>query len=414
MLSPTTKRAVILLFLAWTIDYVDRTVISAALTSMGTDLSLDHGERGLVVSCFFIAYALAQLPGGMLADRFGALRVAVAGLIAWSVFTGLTALAFSLTSLFVIRFLFGLAQGVFPAAAIKLLSERSRPEERLTANGWVNSSNAFGLVLGLVVAAALLPLVGWRGMFATIAVLGAFMAAALSRRMPAPLAGGADEVTPAGPGVGSLLRVRVLWLYAVVFFGYDFLIWGASAWLPSYLQEERGMSESMAALGALPAGLLSAVAIVACGRYADRIQGRPRPLILPAMVTAAVGVLAIPHIGHTATFIVAFTLVAVAATPAYTGAFSLPLRELDPRVTGVGIGLILVGGMVAGIIAPAAFGAVVSGPGWNAAWALLALGPLTATIAALLLPRTAEAFRAVVPTDLLSPSLPSPPIGADR
>ena len=55
MLSPTTKRAVILLFLAWTIDYVDRTVISAALTSMGTDLSLDHGERGLVVSCFFIA-----------------------------------------------------------------------------------------------------------------------------------------------------------------------------------------------------------------------------------------------------------------------------------------------------------------------------------------------------------------------
>jgi nitrate/nitrite transporter NarK len=219
--------------------------------------------------------------------------------------------------------------------------------------------------------------------------------------MPPALAEGLDVPPAARPHFTELLRVRMLWLYALVFFGYDYLVWGASSWLPSYLQEQRGLSESLAALGALPAGLLSAASIVLAGRYADRIQGRPRPLIVPAMMIAAVGVLVIPHVGSNALFVVAFTVVAVCATPAYPGSFSMPLKELDPRFAGVGLGLILVGGMVAGVISPSLFGAVVSGPGWMAAWAMLAVGPVVATVAALLLPRTPEAFRAAVPPHLL-------------
>ena len=109
----STKVTVALLFVAYAIDYIDRLAINLALPLLGEEFDLDYSQRGLIISTFFIAYTLAQLPGGLLADRYGAVRVALIGLVAWSVFTGLTALAWSFGTLLVVRFLFGLAQGVF-------------------------------------------------------------------------------------------------------------------------------------------------------------------------------------------------------------------------------------------------------------------------------------------------------------
>lgn len=123
----STKVTVALLFVAYAIDYIDRLAINLALPLLGEEFDLDYSQRGLIISTFFIAYTLAQLPGGLLADRYGAVRMALIGLVAWSVFTGLTALAWSFGTLLVVRFLFGLAQGVFPAAAVKLVAERSIP-----------------------------------------------------------------------------------------------------------------------------------------------------------------------------------------------------------------------------------------------------------------------------------------------
>ena len=110
----TTRIAAALLFAAWTVDYIDRLVINAALPAIGETFGIDHGERGMVVSAFFVTYALLQIPGGLLADRFGGVRVACLALLLWSVFTGLTAVAWSFGALLVIRLLFGAAQGVFP------------------------------------------------------------------------------------------------------------------------------------------------------------------------------------------------------------------------------------------------------------------------------------------------------------
>ena len=55
-----------------------------------------------------MGYALMQIPGGWLADRFGSRKVIVAAVMAWSIFTALSGLAWSLTSLLLIRFLFGI------------------------------------------------------------------------------------------------------------------------------------------------------------------------------------------------------------------------------------------------------------------------------------------------------------------
>ncbi len=63
-----------------------------------------------------------QIPGGWLADKFGAKRVLLMAVIMWSIFTGLTAVAWSLTAMIVIRFLFGIGEGGFQPASSKIIA----------------------------------------------------------------------------------------------------------------------------------------------------------------------------------------------------------------------------------------------------------------------------------------------------
>lgn len=141
----------------------------------------------MIVSSFFVTYALTQIPAGLVAVRFGGARVVCVALVLWSVFTGLTAVAWSFAALVVFRCLFGVAQGLFPAAAIDTLSRRSLPQQRLTANGWIQSSNAVGGLLAAVLGGLLLAHWDWRVMFAAVSVLGLLVVVAIRRGLPGPL-----------------------------------------------------------------------------------------------------------------------------------------------------------------------------------------------------------------------------------
>ncbi|GJF21099.1 hypothetical protein SHO565_16630 [Streptomyces sp. HO565] len=70
-MSAQVRTTVVLLFAAWFVDYADRIAIAVILPTIGDEFDLDRGQQGLVVSVFFVAYAACQIPGGMLADRFG-------------------------------------------------------------------------------------------------------------------------------------------------------------------------------------------------------------------------------------------------------------------------------------------------------------------------------------------------------
>ena len=106
------------LFVVSLITYIDRAAISSAKGALGADLGLSDDAMGAVFSAFALGYALAQVPAGWLADRFGP-RLALSLVVAvWSVFTAATGMARTLGSLLAIRFLFGIAEaGAFPGAA---------------------------------------------------------------------------------------------------------------------------------------------------------------------------------------------------------------------------------------------------------------------------------------------------------
>ncbi|GAB2668819.1 MFS transporter [Gordonia jinhuaensis] len=392
-MNPTTKTTVWLLFIAWSVDYIDRLVINSALPQIGHDLGIDHGQRGLIVSAFFVAYALAQLPGGLIADKYGALRVAVLALIAWSLFT---ALAFSLVSMLIIRILFGFAEGVFPAAGFKLLSERTTAADRMGATGAVQASNAVGALLAALIAGVALPLIGWRGMFAAIAIIGALTAVLLRWKMPEALTStqrGSDTAL-SGITMRTLLRNRAMWMFAIAFFGYDLLVWGSQTWAPSYLNEDRHVGLGTASLLMAFPTILSAVMIAVSGRWSDRLAGRPRPLVIPSMLVAAVLIAVMPLCPNVPTLVICMTVASAVAAIAYMPTFALAMRGLPPEVAGTASSMILLGGMIAGVVAPTLVGVIIDEFSWTAGFVFLAIGPIIAVIATLCAPADANAFRA--------------------
>ncbi|MFB6842310.1 MFS transporter [Streptomyces sp. NPDC056361] len=403
------RLTVVLLFAAWLVDYADRLVINLVLPSIGAEFDLDRASQGLVVSAFFLAYALCQIPGGMLADRFGGRRVTLWALLSWSVFTALTGFAWSFAVLLALRFAFGLAEGVFPPASMKVLVERTRPEERMSANGTIMSSNALAAVVTPLAVAPLIAAFGWRSAFWSTAALGILVLVAVRLRLPAPLppteGAAADGPAAPRPALRVVLRKGVLWRFALMMFGYNTIVWGLNTWVPSYLAEEHGVSlASAGALLAVPA-LGAAVATVLGGRLSDRLGGHHRRIIVPGMGVAAVALLLMANTPSLAGFVVFGTVAVFAASLAYMPIFAVPLAGLTPAYVGVGSAVIILGGQVAGMVAPPVMGALADAFSFQVAFGFLVLGAAVAAVMACLTPQDAEAFRAAADR---TPRHPSP------
>ncbi|MGP3773995.1 MFS transporter [Streptomyces sp. SDT5-1] len=385
------KITVTLLFAAWLIDYIDRLVINLALPSIGHEFDLSRAQQGLAVSVFFVAYAVCQIPGGMLADRFGAKRVTCWALLIWSAFTALTGLAGSFAILLVVRFLFGVAEGIFPGASMKAVAERTTPGQRMSANGVVQSSNAVAAVVAPLVAAPLIAHFGWRSAFFTVAAVGVFVYAAV--RLWLPERERAEAGARTGGGTRTVVRSGTMWAFAGMFFGYDIIVWGLNTWVPSYLNQERGLAlTSAGALAILPAGA-AAVAVIVGGRLADRFEGNQRKVVVPAMLVSSIALVLMATASSTAAFVAWMTVAIASASLSYMPVFAVPLRSLPPELTGAAAGLITFGGQAGGVVAPTAMGFLADTAGFGAAFGFLVVGALLAAALACVTPQTTPAFR---------------------
>src|ERR1700674_2649876 len=89
------------------LSYIQRVAISQAAGPIARDLHLQKAQLAVVFGAFGLSYALFGLPAGLLCDRVGVRRVLLQIVMAWSGFTALTGAAWNLSSLCIIRFLFG-------------------------------------------------------------------------------------------------------------------------------------------------------------------------------------------------------------------------------------------------------------------------------------------------------------------
>src|SRR5580658_7961313 len=97
---PSRGRWYVLLLISvmYLITYLDRVNISTAAPLISKEFGFDKITMGFIFSAFVWSYALFQVPGGWLSDRFGARKVLTGVVTYWSILTAVTAAAFSATS----------------------------------------------------------------------------------------------------------------------------------------------------------------------------------------------------------------------------------------------------------------------------------------------------------------------------
>lgn len=114
---PYRYRVLALLCSLTTLTYLDRICISIVGVRIKTEFALSNTQFGWVLASFSLAYALFEIPSGVLGDRMGPKALFIRIVLFWSLFTAFTGLAAGLVSLMIIRFLFGIGEsGTIPIA----------------------------------------------------------------------------------------------------------------------------------------------------------------------------------------------------------------------------------------------------------------------------------------------------------
>src|SRR5438552_3898465 len=158
--------------------YTDRVCIAVAGPRIRSELGLSQAQLGLVFSIFFLAYAAAQAPWGMLADRIGSRGIISAAIFCWSGFTAMTGAVWGFLSMLAVRFTFGTLEAALSPATATAFTRWIPVAERSTSFGAYLSGGRLGAALTPPLAAFLMLRFGRRALFVIFGSLGVLAAAA--------------------------------------------------------------------------------------------------------------------------------------------------------------------------------------------------------------------------------------------
>jgi MFS transporter, ACS family, D-galactonate transporter len=277
------------------VNYIDRINLSVAAPQLQHEFGLGNAQLGLLFSAFFWAYALLQIPSGLVLDRFGVTRVGRASALLWSVASLLVAFTGGLGGMFIARMLLGVAEAPgFPANA-KAVGYWFPRAERATATALFDAAAKFSNVIGVPLVALATVGWGWRRGFVATAVLsfGYFVLFWCFYRDPSAdahlqaaerdwiVTGGADVEGRAAHGGAHMLRYllanRKVWGLTIGFACYGYCFYFLLTWLPGYLVQTMHQSILRSAgYTAIPWMCATIADLLIGGWWVDRLirQGR--------------------------------------------------------------------------------------------------------------------------------------------
>jgi MFS family permease len=289
---------------------LDGTLITVALPSVARGLHTSSGSTAVVLSSYFIAYALALLPAGSLVDRFGARRLALLGLGVFAIGAGAGAVAPTIGVLVAMRVVQGVGAGLVSPAALAGAVSGFPPERRGSALGIWGASAGISNLLGPVLGGLLTVGLGWRADWWALVPLALVAAAGIWRSVPRTIHG-EDASHPVLNGT-VLAASFVAALTFAVMIGCFYLA-------EQYLQRAAGFSALGASAVLVVVALLVGAAAPLAGRLVDE-HGERLPAVA-GFIAAAVGLL----------------VLGIPGVPLHSPVTLLPLIPV-----GVGLGMLFV------------------------------------------------------------------------
>ncbi|WP_245930179.1 MFS transporter [Mangrovibacter plantisponsor] len=281
--------AMALLFLAAVVNYLDRSSLSVANMTIRHDLGLSATEIGALLSVFSLAYGIAQLPCGPLLDRKGPRIMLGLGMFFWSLFQAMSGLVHSFAQFVLVRVGMGIGEAPMNPCGVKVINDWFNIKERGRPMGFFNAASTIGVAISPPILAAMMLLIGWRGMFITIGLFGIIIAIGwyLLYRNREQLS--LTPVEQAYLNAGSvnarreplsfaewrgLFRNRTMWGMMLGFSGINYTAWLYLAWLPGYLQTTYNMDLKSTGLMAAIPFLFGAAGMLVNGYVTDALVKR--------------------------------------------------------------------------------------------------------------------------------------------
>ncbi|GAB6179222.1 MFS transporter [Desulfotomaculum defluvii] len=280
------------LFVIGFVAYMDRVNLSVAGPMIMKDFGFDKVQFGLVQTLFFIGYSLMQVPGGIIAERFGARKAMVLAISWWSTFTMLTAHATNFITFGIVRALFGIGEGpLYPGGSV-LVSRWFSKKERGTANSFILAGSFVGPVLAPAITVSIMTAFGWKAVFWFFGAIGFLVAFGwwlLARDNPSehPFVNQAelkkiredneqatlvDEKKELAP-FKKFIKSTQFWAIGIQYFITDYIMYVYLSWLPIYLMEAQNFSlKEMGVMAAFPWFAL-AITTLTTGFISDWLVG---------------------------------------------------------------------------------------------------------------------------------------------
>lgn len=242
------------------INYIDRASLSVAMPLIAKEFDLSPTMQGLILSSFFWTYALMQVPGGMLADKYKPRIVIACATVFWGAFQAMAALCTSATTLLLTRLGLGAAEAPIYPAGGKLNAIWMTQNERGRGATLLDGGAPLGAALGAIIITWLIAaLDSWRLAF-VVAGVGTVIAGAVAwwyiRNAPRQHPGvnelearyieeaqaSEHRAEPANLSGRSLdfFKYRSVWCMAIGWMCFNTVFYGLLTWMPNYLNKVHG------------------------------------------------------------------------------------------------------------------------------------------------------------------------------
>jgi len=256
---PYRYRILAFLFFLTLITYLDRISISLVGVRIKSEFNLTNEQFGWVLASFSLAYAIFEIPSGLLGDRIGQRAVLIRIVLWWSIFTALTGATTGLLTLICVRFLFGMGEaGAYPTSSGVVSRWFPTGETARSLSSLFVGQNAGAAIAPLIVIPIAVAF-GWRapffvnGFIGLIWVLVCFL---WFRNNPSEMKGITEEeknfIERNRRFIGHkqsfpwkiALKNGSLWALVASLFCSQWGQYFFIAWMPVYLQEGRHFSEN--------------------------------------------------------------------------------------------------------------------------------------------------------------------------
>jgi ACS family hexuronate transporter-like MFS transporter len=237
----------VLLFLATTLNYLDRQTLSILAPAIQQEMGLDNEHLGWLFSVFYWTYTFSQFGVGLLLDRWNLRWVYGFAVLAWSAAAGLTGTAAGFAGLLFFRMALGVTESANWPAAMRVVARALPPRDRPMGNGIFTSGTSIGALIAPGLILGISRWLGWRASFAAVASLGLlWFVLWIAYTGHERFSGIWKETSPSGgPAAGAyreILSNRQFWRVFLVTILVNPCLYFQLNWLPTFFVQQRGLA----------------------------------------------------------------------------------------------------------------------------------------------------------------------------